>query len=409
VQTLFSQSFGTAGDDRAAGLVVDGTSIVVAGVEQGRAVLRRFDVSGGTPVQTATRDLGDLMGGDISGLTLDGGGNLVIGGATSNASLSGGTISKVHSGGVDAFAMRLSADLTAGAGDRLAYYGGAGDEAATAITVGDGKVWLAGSTATDLPGLPVQGERDGFLAGLDMDAGTVSWERRFSGKQRNAAPSSIAFSAAGASGLDRLGLPQGELDMSDSQRLTAVSALRAGDQFTVAAGSGRPVTVTIDDKDTLDTLALKVRRALGFNVNVEIVTVDGMRKLQIKPSSDRSNVTIGAGKIDLDALETLGLTPGVVRNTRTVDGKTVSADGKANYYGLGLPTDLNLSSTDDIKHAAAEIAAAMGVIRTIYKDLVAAATPKSAQALAASGTVPKYLTNQIANYQAALDRLTGGS
>jgi hypothetical protein len=49
------------------------------------------------------------------------------------------------------------------------------------------------------------------------------------------------------------------------------------------------------------------------------------------------------------------------------------------------------------------------VIRTIYKDLVAAATPKSAQALAASGTVPKYLTNQIANYQAALDRLTGGS
>jgi hypothetical protein len=48
------------------------------------------------------------------------------------------------------------------------------------------------------------------------------------------------------------------------------------------------------------------------------------------------------------------------------------------------------------------------VIRTIYKDLLAAATPKSAQAAAATGKAPAYLTNQIANYQAALNRLTGG-
>jgi hypothetical protein len=412
VQTLFTQSFGSSGDDRPAGMVMDGTSMVVAGLENGHAVLRRYDVSGASPVLTATRDLGDLMGGDIAGLALDGAGNVVLGGTTSNGALAGGTISRAASGGTDAFAVRLSADLAPAAGDRVAYYGGSGADKATSVTVGDGKVWIAGSTATDLPGLPAQGVKDGFVAGLDMDAGAVDWSRRFSGKDRQAAPSAIAFNSTGSSVLDRLGLPSGTLSMTDSQRLTANSALRAGDQFTVAADGGAPATVTIDDKDTIDTLATKVRRAMGFNVQVDVVTVDGTRRLQIKPSSERSTITIGAGKAGQDALPLLGLTPGVVRATTVDDdGKVTSADGKGQIYGLKLDTDLNLSDPDQIRHAAAEIAAAMGVIRSIYKDLVAAATPKSAQtaAAAASGKVPAYLTNQIANYQAALDRLTGGA
>ena len=58
-----------------------------------------------------------------------------------------------------------------------------------------------------------------------------------------------------------------------------------------------------------------------------------------------------------------------------------------------------------------QVAAAQGVIRKAYKDLVAAASPKTpeqtAAAAAASGKVPQYLQNQIANYQAAVSRLTG--
>jgi hypothetical protein len=408
--TLFAQSFGTTGDDRPAGLVVDGSSVVVASVEQGRGVLRRFDVSGSAPTLTATRDLGDLMGGSITGLALDGG-QVVVAGSTSNGALDGGTITRAYTGGADAFAMQLSSDLAPSSGDRLAYYGGAGDDTATGLAVGDGKVWLTGSTSSDLPGMPVQGEKDGFVAGLDMSDGSVDWARRFSGKQRNAAPSAIAFQSGGASVLDRLGLPQGTLDMTDSTRLTAVSSLRAGDEFTVASNDGRPVTVTIDNKDTLDTLATKVQRALGFQVKVEIVTLDGMRKLQISPSSSRQTITIGAGKTDVDALEMLGLSPGVVRATTTKNGVTTPADGKADYFGLGLPMDINLSDTDQIKHAAAEIAAAQGVIRKAYQSLAnpASATTTAKTNTATSGTVPAYLTAQIANYQAALDRLTGGN
>jgi len=40
------------GTDRPAGLVVDGTSVVTASNEDGRAVLRRYDVSGANPVRT---------------------------------------------------------------------------------------------------------------------------------------------------------------------------------------------------------------------------------------------------------------------------------------------------------------------------------------------------------------------
>jgi hypothetical protein len=48
------------------------------------------------------------------------------------------------------------------------------------------------------------------------------------------------------------------------------------------------------------------------------------------------------------------------------------------------------------------------VIRTAYKDLDAKLNPKPAAA-AVSGPVPAYLSKQLANYQAGLERLTGGT
>ncbi|WP_411288444.1 hypothetical protein [Phenylobacterium sp.] len=410
VQTLFTHSFGTTGSDRPAGLVVDGSSLVTASVDDGRAVLRRFDLSGGTPVLSATRDLGDLQGGEITGLALDGG-EIVVAGSTRNAALAAGTVTRAHAGGSDAFAARLSAGLTASAGDRLAYYGGTGDDRATSLAVSGGQVWIAGQAGTDLPGQPAVGTKDGFLTRLDVAAGTIDWSRRFTGKDGRAAPTSIAIDPVGASVLDRIGLPKGTLDLSDSARITAVSSARAGDQFTIKAGEGRAQTVTITENDTLDTLAHKIRRAAGFQAKVTLSIVEGVRRLSIAPLNDRMILEIGPGKTDKNALAMLGIPEGVVRNTDVVDGKSVPADGKGMLYGLGLPSDLNLATDQELAHSLSQLAQAMGVIRTAYKDLVAAATPKSAQAAttaAAAGKVPAYLSNQIANYQAALNRLTGG-
>ncbi len=74
-------------------MVVDGTNLITASVENGHAVVRRFDMTSGTPVLTSTRDLGDLQGGDIAGLALDGG-EVVIAGSTSNPALSAGTVTR---------------------------------------------------------------------------------------------------------------------------------------------------------------------------------------------------------------------------------------------------------------------------------------------------------------------------
>ena len=407
----FTQNFGTAAGDRPAGLVLDGTSLVVAAVENGRGVLRRFDISGAAPVQTATRDLGDLAGGDITGLALDGG-DIVVAGSTANTALDAGTITRAHAGGVDAFAARLSASLTPAGSDAIAYYGGTGDDRATALSVDNGQVWIAGAAGTDLPGEAVVGKKDGFLARLDVAGGTIDWSRRFTGKDGFAAPTSIAVDATGSSALDRLGLPKGAIDLTDSQRITAATSLRAGEQFTVRAGTGgRTTTITIEAADTLDTLAQKIRRASSFQAKVVIGSAEGRRKLTITPLNPRNIIEFGAGKTDRNALEMLGIPEGVVRTTGVTDHGLAPADGKGQIYGLGLPGDLNLGGAVQISHAVAEVAAAQGVIRKAYKDLVAAASPKTpdqiAATAAATGKVPQYLTNQIANYQAALQRLGG--
>ena len=409
VATTFTQSFGTVNNDKPSGLVVDGTNLLTASIENGRAVVRRFDLSGGAPVLTATRDLGDLGGGDIAGLAFDGG-QVVIAGTAGNPALAGGTITNAHAGGLDVFAARLSSDLVSGGGDELAYYGGAGDDKATSMAVANGQVWIGGSAGTDLPNEAPVGTKDGFLINLNTATGAADWSRRFSGKDGIAAPTAIAVAPTGASVLDRIGLPSGTLDLTDSQKITAVSSLRAGDQFTVKAGDGRAGTVTIDNADTLDTLAQKIRRAAGFQAKVTLSTVEGVRSLRIEPLNPRFLLEIGKGTANKDALQTLGISEGIVRATMIDDaGKTVPADGKKQLYGLGLASDLNVGSSAQVGHTLAEIAGAINVVRKAYKDLVAAAQPKGAATAAAkaNGPVPAYLTNQIANYQAALDRLGG--
>lgn len=402
---LSTVQFGGSGDDKPAGLVVDGGAVVVASVEGGEVQLRRFDVTDPTkPTLSATRNLGSLGGGSFAGIAMDGGA-LVIGGSSTGA-LGIGGVTRAASGDMDAFAARISADLSAG-GDQIAYYGGTGQDRATAMTVSGGKVWLTGYSKGEIAGLTKIGEQDGFVAELDVGAGSVGFAQRYTAKDGIVAPSTIAVAATGASVLDRLGLPSGTVEYSDSQLLTAATAVRAGDQFQIKRGNGRASTITIEAKDTLDTLAAKVRRATGYAVKVDIVTDGDVRKLQIKPMNERSTLEILGGIGGRDALEALGLQEGFVRATTYEDGVAKPADGGAPIYGLKLARDLSIASEDDIRVTMDELSLALSTIRKAYRDMQAAATPKDPLA-DLKGEAPAYLKAKLANYQAGLSRLTGG-
>ena len=407
--TQFTQQFGTAADEAVEGLVINGSQVIVAGMEDKHAVLRSFDVSGGVPVAGATRDLGDLEGGTLAGIKLDGG-QLYLGGSTRNAALALGTPASAHAGGMDGFAARLSTDLSNTSADAIAYYGGTKDDTVTGMAVANGKVWLTGVAGDNLPGgsVPIA-SKDGYIVELDPFSGQASSAQRITGKDGYVTPTSIAVDASGASALDTFGLPKGALNFTDSAKITSATSARAGDQFQIRTREGGALaTITLAADDTLDTLAAKIKRAGGYRAKVTVVADGEFRRIKIVPASANDTVEVLPGKGGKNMLEALGLTEGVVRNTVMKDGKSVAADGKGNIFGLGLANDISLKDDDSVRNAQLVLSKAMSAIRSAYKDLENAAKPPSVASAAASGPAPAYLQSQIANYTAALNRLTGG-
>ncbi|MDB5417629.1 MAG: regulatory protein FlaEY [Phenylobacterium sp.] len=412
-----TRQFGSAGDDSVGGLVVNGNSVLVAGQDSGAAVVRSFDIS--NPKQltlTASRNLGGLGGGSVGAIGLDAAGNVLIGGST-GANLNLAT-TLARGGGKDGFGARISADLTSTAADAVAYYGGSGADQATAATVAGGKVWLAGTTKTDLPGLTAVGKQDGFVAALDVGAGAVTYSQRFTAKDQINAPESIAVDTSGGSALDSLGLPKGtigtalapgasSLDPAHSVLVTTATSLRAGDQFQMRVDGGSPITISIAATDTLSSLAAKIQQAGFLAVKVQTVFNGTGTGLQLTPASDRHTFELLPGAAGRDALTSLGLKAGLVRNTIADKVKgVVPADKGHQTYGLRFTAPLDLTSPTDIKAALDGVGNAITTVRAIYADLKQAATPQSASAN--QGPVPAYLQNRIADYQSALARLTSG-
>ncbi|WP_269716453.1 hypothetical protein [Caulobacter sp. NIBR2454] len=460
-KSLFTTQFGTSEKDSVAGLVVDGDKVYVAGVENGRAVVRNFDVAltstsvtrtsfqnggfieettttvdGGAPSTVTTtggdtsqtqlgvkttrattagmvtsgpvRDLGALGGGSIAGLVLDGG-KLWIGGSSGSGALTIGNQKSGPQGRMDGFAASLSLDLASTADDVLTYYGGAEDDTVTGMAVAGGKVYLTGLASKDLGGTTPLGKQDGYVAQLDMTTGAADWMQRISGKDGIAAPTSIAVDAAGASALDTFGLPRGQMFAKASELLVSGTGVRPGDQFQIRTRPGGPLTtVTIDAKDTLDTLADKIRRASGSQAKVEFATTDNRRQLRITAAYNTASIEIVAGKGDKDALEALGLSEGLIYRTREEGGRNVPADGKGAIWGLQLAQSYDLTDKLDLKEAKDAVTKAMTTIQRAYRELLNPPAAIAESAGKQGGTVPAYLTKQIASYQNALAKLTGG-
>lgn len=400
-KTLSTTQFGTIGDDGVSAMTVDGSNLYTAGLESGRMVVRQFTLDGtGKATLQSTRDLG-YASGDIAGVTVSNG-QVIVTGTTRNSALNVGTVTNAHAGGKDVFVASLSADLQPSSAERLTYYGGAGDDTAADVKIADGKVWITG-VSNRAENAKDEDPTQGYLARIDPTSGALEWSRTWAGDGQQASPSTLTVVAGGASVLDRLGLPQGTLQQKDSKLLTAATSVRAGDRFTVSpADGGRAVTVTVDAKDTLQTLAAKIERAsnrkLKVTVSTDSTVSPPVQRLSMMARDGKTGAILSAGEAGRDALVGLGLTPGYIG---------MSAGGDAmKTFGLNLPKTLSLDGADAIKAAGEALQAAMKSIRDAYRALAPAVASNSANK-GASGPAPAYLTAQLANYQAALSRLTG--
>ncbi|HEX7799112.1 MAG TPA: transcriptional regulator, partial [Asticcacaulis sp.] len=429
----FTLQTGGSGSDRVSQLAVDGDTLYVAGVNDNQANLTSYrlgsyettDDKGNpltkyTAVQTASRDLGGMGGGTISGMAVENG-QIYLGGSSSNGGLLGGaSVTRAWSGGQDAYALKVSEDLGDTSADVIAFYGGAGKEADARVQFVGGKAWIAGATDGEIDGVARLGTgekaQDGYIARLNLDTGAVEYQQRYTGTDNKVNPGAVTVVRNGASVLDRLGLPQGTIQQKDSDLVIAGTSVRTGDQFyLVDPASGARKTVTIEAVDTLKTLADKIERASGHKLSVDVSKLLGkpVDQLVIKPANAASKMEILAGPAGKDALKGLGIDPGLISNdaTKIMDASSSGYLKSRKPIGLNFDASLNLNSDANIQKALDGLQAVMKTVQRAYTylkygDPQAADSDKHGKT---GGTVPTYLTNQISNYQAALNRLTGGA
>ena len=420
----FTSQFGSAGINTAAGLAYDASTnaLYTAGSENEQGVVRRFDLNGTqAPTLAATRSLGGVD--SLTGIAVANG-QVVVAGDVSAPTLNVATVAKPYTGLADGFVASLSTNLTASSADTVNYLGTPGSTTtATGLAVSGGTAYVTGAIVGDPNSLSGENGAEGFVTGVDTTTGATTYSTTFTGAGGQAAPSAITVANGGASILDQLGLPDGAIDAANSNLITANTAIQAGDALYVRTSPNGPQTaVTITATDTLTTLATKINGALGPYGAATVLSVGGNSELEITPANAGAYIELDSQPANpdpllnptkgtpVDVLGALGLSAGVVRTVKTINGLTDVS--QLREYGLSLPTNLDLTTAAGAQAAVVALDAAIGTVQQAYQDLVSPPTMASEQAAQASnetGSVPAYLTAEIANYQAGLDRLTGGS
>jgi hypothetical protein len=403
------------------------------GLENSQAVVRSFALNSTTTgtglsaqtkttaTQTASRTLG--FADSVAGIGFTNG-QVVVAGTVGAATISnGGTVTTPYVGVSDAFVASLGASLTPSSADTVAYLGQSGaTQVATDLTVAGGQAYVTGTLANDPASLAANGATEGFVTGVDTSTGGVSYSTKLSGANGQDAPSVITVANTGSSILDQLGLPQGTINGTTSNLVTAATSIQAGQSFWVRTSPGGPQNkITITATDTLQTLANKLNIALAGQGAVTVESLGANSQLQINPTSSsgfieldsqeasNNNPAATASSLKTDVLAALGLPSGVIRQVATINKLTDV--NQLREYGLDLPTNLDLSTTANAQHAANALQAAMSAVMSAYQDLASPPTMAS-ESLAAEqnsgGSAPAYLTSEISNLQAGLARLTGG-
>jgi hypothetical protein len=404
----FTRRIGASGNERAEAVAIasDG-GLLVASNEDGRAILRKYDSADGNSAALWEVDLGDMEDGAIGGLTVDGDDIYFAGSA--GAGFAPSAPLTAHSGGRDAVVVKLTDGATP-ATQWTQFVGSDADDSASSIQVSGGKVYIAGKTTGELSGATQNGTRNSFAASIDATTGTTDFATQISGRGGVSAATGIAIDPDGDSILDDLGLPSGTLAYADTRVVTDRTSVRDGDFFYLSVDGGRRKKITIDADDSMRSLTFKINAALVLDGSGDVGRTKAGDILRITP---KPNVTIElfAGSEGRDALAGLGLKPGAVTGKESfLDRDKTSAAPKV--FALELSADFSLANRERAKVASKALEDAMNIVQRAYRDLT---TPQALKDLLngegkgnKGGSVPAYLSAQIANYSAGLARLQSG-
>ncbi len=398
---VYHRQFGGTGEDAARQMAIaaDG-NVVVASVENGHAILTKYNSADGTSAALWQVDLGDLQGGSVGGLTIAGG-EIYLSGTTSNAALdAGGAASVVHasSGGRDAFVFSASDSGGSVTPDFVSYVGTGVSEQGGGVAVTNGKIYLTGTTTGTFPGQTpnAASAHNLFVAQLDA-SGNLNWARQYGGFDGESQGLAIVADNAGASVLDALKLPRGTLHSNPSNQLESQTTVRAGDTFTLKVESKtgtRETKITIAKGETLRSLAVKINGALLFDGKATALPIKGGQGLKLA-INEGVQVQLIAGPKDFDALAGLGMKP----QTLVHDASAEKDKSSSVTIGLGIDGKLDLLSKATAAHVHVVLQGAMALIKQAYGTLNA---PPGANTPVQTGGGSAYQQSRFANYQTAL-------
>lgn len=393
---------------RASAMASDGGLLIASEVD-GRAVITKFAPGDdGTGAPLWSMDMGSLDGGRITAMTVGDDGAIYLTGAAREGFAPSAPVN-ANQGGRDAFLVRIE-DGAAPSVSYSTFLGTGVDDIATGIQVSGGKVYLSGTTNGALPGSQQTGTQNAFAASFDASTGALDWTQQVGGRGGIAQGAGLVVSESGDSVLSRLGLPDGKVVYADSRVISAQSSVRAGDHFFISVNGGRERKITIEAGETMRSLTFKINAALLLNGTSAVGRSRDGDVLRITPR-DGVSIQLRGGADGQDALESLGLPSGTIIGkdlTRRSSSRDESAAAPPTF-ALELGAAMNIGNRDGALVAAEKLTNAMNILQRAWRELTQ--DPALKQLLEGPGagnrrgTVPPYLQNQIANYNAGLDRL----
>lgn len=414
---LETTQYGSASYDYGKQIAIasDGNLLVI-GEEDGSAVLRKLDASN-LDNTLATYSLGDLGGGDISGITVDGS-DIYIAGSTLSGSLNGGSVANSYNGAKDGFVTKLSDSGSGFSADWTSYLGTSSTDSLSGIAVSGGDVYVSGTTFGTLSGESKTGVSDGFTAKLDGASGSLEWQQQLGGEigGYNSA-AGIAVDASGSSVLDKLGLPSGTINKTETRDIETQTSLRAGDHFYVSVNEGRNLKIDIREGDTFDRLVTRINTLSTRNLKASVSYGDDGPALKLE-AINGAEINLISGADGRDALTKLGLEERSILSPDKLfalgEDQGTDPEKLGGVFALRLNNAFSFSTRQEAEYIFSQLDNALKVIESAHRSLTF--DPVRAQILEDAknnyGPPPAHLQAQLERYQDGLQRVlavTGGT